>query len=279
VTSAARRWRTQLLARSIPPEVLAAAPESPYGFPSELFRRRAERSTAVAEPTPTTVRALEALPPGGTVLDVGCGAGATSLPLVKRAGRMVGVDGQDDMLEAFQRSVAAAGIQVGTLPGRWPDVAAGAPIVDTVVCGHVLYNAPDIEPFVGALDAHSSHRVVIELTETHPLSWMGDLWHRFHDLRCPVGPTVDDAEDVIRGLGFGVVREDRVSSGDAGGGGFTRREDAIALVRRRLCLPPDRDAEIVDALGPRLRERDGVWSAGPHDQTIVTLWWDVPPAR
>jgi hypothetical protein len=49
----------------------------------------------------------------------------------------------------------------------------------------------------------------------------------------------------------------------------------VALVRRRLCLRPERDDEVVDALGPRLRERDGRWSAGPGDQTVATLWWDV----
>ncbi|MGZ8611251.1 MAG: hypothetical protein ACXWX0_03130, partial [Actinomycetota bacterium] len=57
-------------------------------------------------------------------------------------------------------------------------------------------------------------------------------------------------------------------------GGFERREDAIALVRRRLCLPSDRDRDIADALGEHLVERDGRWSAGPSNQTITTMWWN-----
>ena len=273
MTSAAARWRSQLLARAIPPEILAAAPESPYGFPTELFRRRAERSADAHDPTPTTVRALEALLPGGTVLDVGCGGGATSLPLAKSAGRIVGVDEQDAMLDSFRSSVAACGPDVSTVSGRWPDVEVETPTVDVVVSGHVLYNAPDIEPFVRALDAHAARRVVVELTETHPLAWMADLWRRFHDLASPVGPVSDDAQEAIRDLGYRAVREDRRS--DHAGGGFGRREDAIAFIRRRLCVSADHDDEIVEALGPRLRERDGLWSAGPDDQTIVTLWWDV----
>jgi hypothetical protein len=31
----------------------------------------------------------------------------------------------------------------------------------------------------------------------------------------------------------------------------------------------------VEALGARLVEHDGLWSAGPNEQPIVTLWWDV----
>jgi hypothetical protein len=59
------------------------------------------------------------------------------------------------------------------------------------------------------------------------------------------------------------------------GRGFERREDAIGLVRRRLCLPAGRDDEIADALGTRLSEHDGLWSAGPYEQQVVTLWWDT----
>ncbi|MGH2539120.1 MAG: hypothetical protein ACRDGK_01205, partial [Actinomycetota bacterium] len=67
----------------------------------------------------------------------------------------------------------------------------------------------------------------------------------------------------------------RVDTEDAAGGGFERRDDAVAMVRRRLCLPPERDVEVAEALGSRLSERHGLWRAGPGDQPVVTLWWDV----
>ena len=60
----------------------------------------------------------------------------------------------------------------------------------------------------------------------------------------------------------------------AGRGGFEQREDAVALIRRRLCLGPENDPEIAEALGDRLAEREGLWSAGPPEQILVTLWWD-----
>ena len=70
-----------------------------------------------------------------------------------------------------------------------------------------------------------------------------------------------------------------VDTEDMAGSGFERREHAVALVRRRLCLTPERDGEIARALGPRLREHDGLWSAGPREQRVVTLWWDVDALR
>jgi 2-polyprenyl-3-methyl-5-hydroxy-6-metoxy-1,4-benzoquinol methylase len=77
-------WRRALEARAIPEATLRAAPESPWGFPTDLFRARSEVA-ARAPTTPTTARGLEALPDGGTVLDVGVGGGATSLPLATAA--------------------------------------------------------------------------------------------------------------------------------------------------------------------------------------------------
>jgi SAM-dependent methyltransferase len=274
--SAFDRWRGQLEARAIPEEILAAAPVPPWGYPPTIFRTRAERSTD-RPATPTTLRALEALPEGGTVLDVGCGGGATSIPLASRADLLVGVDGSPEMLETFRELAGGAGVKAQTIEGTWPDAAERAPICDVVVCGHVFFNVADLEPFVRALDAHARVRVAVELTERHPLAWMNDLWLRFHGVRMPEGPTADDAQAALGELGIAVHREDRH---ERGAGGFEHREDAVALARRRLCLRPKDDARLIEALGPgRLARSEGLWSAGPKDQVVATLWWDRSPDR
>lgn len=276
MSTAADHWREQLEAWAIPDEILAAAPESPYGFATECFRRRGERAVG-AEPKPTTRRALEALPEGGTVLDVGVGGGGTSLPLAGRAGSIVGFDAQPDMLEGFRENAARLNVQVETLAGAWPDDADAAPMADVVVAGHVCYNTPDLEPFARALDRHARHRVVLELTDRHPLAWMSDLWRTFNGLSRPNGPTADDAEAVLHEAGFDVAREDWPVNEQHGTSGFARREEAIHQVRRRLCLPADRDDEIAEALGDRLRLIDGLWDVGPDERTLVTLRWDSRP--
>lgn len=279
VSAALERWRRLLEARRIPDRILEAAPESPYGFPAELFRRRAEAITRSPDATPTITRAREALPPGGTVLDVGVGGGATSLPLAAPAAAgpvaksIAGVDGQRDMLDTFEATAGELGVEVQTILGPWPDVAAKAPSTDVVVCGHVLYNVQDLAPFVLALDGHAHRRVVTELTREHPVAWMAGLWRTFHGLEWPEGPTADDALEALGELGIDARREDRTASGDRGGG-FTRREDAVALIRRRLCLTSGRDGEVADALGDLLRIEDGLWSSGPANRVVVTLWWD-----
>lgn len=271
--SALARWAEQLEARAIPAPILEAAPESPWGFPPELFRVRADRAAA-AEPTPTTLRAREALPGGGSVLDVGCGGGATSLPLADRAGLLVGVDGSAGMLATFVEAAEALGVDVRTVEGAWPEVAGSTRVCDVAVCGHVLYNVPELAPFVRALEEHAERRIVLELTDRHPVAWMNDLWLRFHRVTFPDGPTAGDAEAALRELGISVRREDRPAT-DERHGGFARRKDAVAFARRRLCLTADRDVEVDEALGDRLREVDGLWSAGPPGgHSVVTLWWD-----
>ena len=271
--TAADRWRERLAEWAIPDEIVAQAPESPWGFATECFRRRGEMAPD-PEPTPTTRRALEALPAGGTVLDVGVGGGATSLPLAGRAGSIVGIDQQSDMLEGFLANAAAAGVDACAVTGAWPEASADVERADIVLAGHVVYNVSALEPFARALDSHARRRAVLELTLRHPLDWMSDLWLRFHELERPDGPTANDAAEVLEDLGFRPEREERLVTDRHASGGFRRREDAIHSVRKRLCLSADHDPEIADALGGRLRELHDLWDVGPEERTVVTLWWD-----
>jgi SAM-dependent methyltransferase len=245
---------------AIPPEILDSAPESPWGCPPGLFARAAERAVdagAVA-PTPSLRRALEALGEGGSVLDVGAGGGAASLPLCPPATDVTAVDQSPQMLARFAELAERQGVRHREVEGLWPDVAGEVGAADVVVCNHVLYNVGDLLPFVTALTDHARRRVVVEITAMHPQALLNPLWEHFHGVRRPTRPTAGDAAAVLRDLGLEVGVEEF--------DGPLRwhdhhHDERVAFTRRRLCLPPERDAEVAARLPPPVPL--------PH----VTLWW------
>jgi SAM-dependent methyltransferase len=261
VTSAADRWAHQLEAWAIPDEILATAPESPWGFRPSMFRA----------PDPddgsdgcSRRRALEALPDAGTLLDVGAGGGAASLPVaVAVAGgarQVVAVDESADMLAALAARADELGVAHVEVVGRWPDVADQVGPADVVVCHHVAYNVAALAPFALALTDHARRRVVMELTVAHPRADLAPLWRHFHHLERPAGPTADDAVAVLVEAGLDVSAETFVAPARPG----RDRAEWVALMRRALCLTADRDGEI-DALLPAGAE------LGPRH--VVALWW------
>lgn len=268
-TGALERWREQLDGWAIPEEILAAAPESPWEFPVGLFRSRARRAGS-RPATPSNLEAARFLPEGGTVLDVGAGGGAASLPLAGSAGRLMAVDESAGMVASFldaagQRGVAAEGIE-----GRWPEVAGRVAPADVVVCHHVLYNVADLAPFARALTGHARRRVVAELTERHPLVGLAPLWRRFHDLDRPAGPSAGDAVAALGALGLEVDRQDWENQDRFG---FDDFDELVAFTRRRLCLPARRDPEVAQALLEQgTHQVDGIWVSG-QPRRVTTLSW------
>lgn len=258
---AARRWRADLDSWAIPPEILDAAPESPWGCPPDLFARAAEEALdkQADAPTPSLLRALEVLPEGGSVLDVGAGGGAASLPLCPPAASVTAVDQSPGMLERFADLAERQGITHREVEGLWPEVAGQVTAVDVVVCNHVLYNVGDLVPFVTALTDKARRRVVVEITATHPQSLLNPLWEHFHGLSRPTRPTADDAVAVLRELGLevGVCEFDGPMRWQN-----HQHDDVVPFMRRRLCLPPERDAEVAALLPPPVPR--------PH----VALWWE-----
>ena len=266
---ALQRWREQLDGWAIPSEILAAAPESPWGYPVGLFRSRARRAGS-RPATPSNLEAARFMPEGGSVLDVGAGAGAASLPLAGLASRLVAVDESPAMVASFLDAADAAGVPAEAVEGRWPEVAGRVGPADVVVCHHVLYNVADLAPFALALTGHARRRVVAELTDRHPLAGLRPLWRRFHDLDRPTGPGADDAVAALGAAGLEVDRQDWEQPDRFG---FDDFDELVAFTRRRLCLPAARDPEVAEALlDVGTRQVDGVWVSG-QPRRVTTLSW------
>ncbi len=251
---AAARWRELLQARAIPAEILAAAPRDPSRHDPARFV-----ASVTPRDTPSRRAALQLLgPDGGTVLDVGCGAGAAGLALVPKVSHLTGVDHADDMLRAFERACEQRGLAHRSVHGPWPQAAADAGIADVVVSHHVGYNTLDLVPFVVALGAAARRGVVVELHAVHPGAWLDPLWLRFHGLRRPPPATADDVLALFAEVGIHpeVQRWTRTAQ--------SRNPEAeLDFSMRRLCLPAERRGEVAEAVA-RL---------GPRHRDLVTISW------
>ena len=257
---AARDWAAALAGWAIPDEILAQAPESPWAcIPSDFA---ADRSGTVE--TPSTPLEREVLPIGGTVLDVGCGGGRASLALAPPAAHITGVDENPAMLALLTRTARVRGVATSTRLGRWPDVAGAAPIVDVVVCHHVVYNVADIVPFLRALTARARLAVVLELTSHHPQAAWSDAWRHFWGVERPTRPTADDLIALVRALGWApeVWRHQRRADDDP----FRDTDRAVRSTVLRLCLT----AERAHGVPAYLAEHPLRWSDG-----LVTIRWSV----
>lgn len=254
------RWRADLASWAIPDEILAQAPEEPWIHPVSMFTVDDEIPDSHSHRI-----ARDAVPTGGSVLDVGSGGGRASMSLVPPASMLVGVDHQQGMLDAFTDAAMRRSVRSQVHLGDWPAVADDVPECDVVVCHHVAYNVADLGPFLIALDAHARLRVVLEVPEHHPLSNMNPLWKQFWDLDRPTRPTAEDVAAIALALGFDAHLD--LWQDETWGQRVTLPDDErVRFARIRLCLTQDRDADVAAAL---IAQSD----ARPRD--VATIWWDV----
>ncbi len=255
-----QRWSEALAAWAIPDAILSQAPTNPWVHPPKMFRSTDDDPSD----TPSMRAATALLGDGGCVLDIGCGGGRSSLPLGARlVTEAIGVDEQQAMLDQFTTAAASRSIPMQTVLGRWPAVADVAPVADVVVCHHVVYNVAQIDEFIRALSSHATRGVVVELPDRHPTSPFNGLWKRFWNLDRPTEPSAELFVEVVRCAGYEPhveqsIRPPRKQQLD--------QAEFVEFTRQRLCLSPDRDPEIAEALASDF-ESDST--------SIVTVWWRV----
>jgi hypothetical protein len=197
------------------------------------------------------------------VIDIGCGSGAASVPLVPPATRLIGVDSSPEMLASFARAAEETGAPHTEVLGEWTEVAGELPSADVAVCRNVVYNVAPIVAFVTALTSHASRRVVVELTEFHPSVALAPLWKRFWGLERPDGPTAAMFANVLDDLGYEVVVEREIRPSVKA---VADPEEYVAFVRRRLCLDRSEDSAVTSALA-QLPDQD--------ETTAVVMSWNT----
>jgi hypothetical protein len=175
------------------------------------------------------------------------------------------------MLGLLAARAAEAGLAARMVHGRWPDVAAQVPPADVVTCHHVVFNVPDLGPFLEALTAHARRRVVIETAAAHPLTSLNPLWLRFHGLKRPDRPTAGDTLAILAAMGRnpGHTEWSRPAEAD-----YRSMAELVEVTRRRLCLPPERAAEVEAALVELGIKPGQPRDLGSSGRDVVTIWWE-----
>ena len=254
------RWRGLLAGRAIPDAVLAVAPGDPYRQLPERFA-----AAEVPDDTPSRRAGLALLgEAGGTVLDVGCGAGAASLALGDAVTHVTGVDDATDMLAAFTRACLERDVPWQGVLGAWPEVAVEAGQADVVLAHHLVYDVAELSEFVAALDRAARRGVVVELTEQHPCAWQDPLWRRFHGLDRPAPPTAHDAIAVISEVLDAAPHVERWMPAASRATGEPD-EEHLRLLCDQLCVPTSRADEVAAA----------VRGLEPDPSGAVTVSWSA----
>lgn len=233
--SAAEQWRHDLALWAIPPEILDQAIEKPWIHPPALFD-----IPDVILDSLSHQRAREAMPIGGTVLDIGCGGGVAAFAITPPAGHVIGVDEQEEMLKLFRANAERYEVTSETFLGQWPSIADQIPMADVVTVHHVAFNVGEIVPFLAALDAHARRRVVIEVPINHPMTNMSEGWRHFWGISRPMVPAAKDLISVLAEMGISATIEyfeGQILLDKS-------LPDSNSFIRRRLCLPDERQGEV-----------------------------------
>lgn len=254
---ASQKWKSDLEAWSIPQEIIDQAPESPWIHPPVLFQ-----IPQLIDLNPSHQKAFDALPEGGSILDIGCGGGIAAFAMGSKAALVIGVDHQSEMLDMFTDNANQRNIDSKVYEGFWPAVEKNVEVADVAVAHHVVYNVQEIVPFINAMNSHARKRVVLEMPQHHPLSNLSDAWKYFWKLDRPENPTPQDLKNVLGEMGInahlhlwdGKLRQER------------NLDDAVRFTRIRLCLPESREPEV----------RQFLENHPPSEiRPLATIWWDI----
>jgi SAM-dependent methyltransferase len=273
-TEAREAWREALEAWAIPERLVAGVEESPYSWPAHLYRLTQRLDAESSRESPTVLIVDDLVGEGGSVLDIGAGAGRLSIPLAVRGHRVTAVERDEEMARVLEDEARRARVGITRIIGSWPHVAGNAHTHDVCVSAHVVYDVAAIGPFIEAMHRASRRAVVIEMTPRHPWSGLAKYFRALHGIDRPSRPTVDDFAEVVEEV-VGIEPERRHwSSGPAFR--FADLQELLAFYRRRLLVPPARSLEAAALLEPDVHRLDDGWLVlGEPEREVVAVWWST----
>ena len=270
MNTAVSRWRNGLESWRLPDHLAEGVTESTYTSPPALWRRaRLAEARHGAGETSRLVR--ECLGDDGSLLDVGAGTGRLSVPFARAGFRVTAVEPDEAMAEGLAAEAKELGTTVRRVAEVWPAAAEAAGAHDVVLCANVVYNVPDLPPFIEGLHHAARRAVVVELTPAHPWTHLMPYYLALHGHQLPHEPTAETfCEVVSETLG---ITPNRVDWNRGGVHRFADLQELIAYYGRRLLVPAERAEELMQVLSPDVQEEDGWLVLGDPVRPSVTLWW------
>jgi SAM-dependent methyltransferase len=271
-TDAREAWRRHLESWALPDALLEGVEESPYGWDAHVFERIRALDAESGRDSPTVALVDDILGGGGSVLDIGAGAGRLSIPLALRGHRVTAVERDEDLARALGAGAERERVEVTRIVGSWPQVAGNAHLHDVTLSAHVVYDVTAIGPFVEAMQKTARRAVAIEMTARHPWTGLSRYYRALHGIERPSRPTVDDFAAVVEEV-VGVTPERRwwVETPSLR---FADVQELLAFYRRRLLVPPERSLEAAALLEPDVHRLDDRWLIlGAAEREVVALWW------
>jgi SAM-dependent methyltransferase len=231
-TDWAARWRAIYAARNEQQRRVRGREGDFWAGCSEMFARGIDAPDALRD------LILARIEPGDSVLDVGAGSGRYSIPIAARAREVIAVEPSPGMGETLSAEAGKRGIaNIRLVPSGWLD--ADAPAADVVLCAHVLYFTPDVEPFVRKLDVHARRTCLIVLRVDQMQANLAGLFEEIWGEPQAPEPSFIDLYNVL--YQTGIAAEVSIRRGGGGPSRFATLDDAEAMATRVLS-PPDEAA-------------------------------------
>lgn len=270
----AARWRDLVETRrrrieALPTEQAAGAGAAGGGYwdrRADQFRRLSEQHDPAADPLVALL--AEALA-GGTLLDVGAGAGRYALPLAAQASLVTAVEPSAGMRSHLEERARAAGLaNLRVVPATWEEAEVDPH--DVVLASHILYPIADVVPFVQKLVAHARRAWFLTIRVDPLGAELAPLWREVWGTPYPEEPTFLDLYHLLFALG---LRPNARLKPFAGPPAAASLDEALALARSRLFLPEGRrehDARIRAFLAEHMREQGGRWQwPGRRQEAVI----------
>lgn len=235
-----------------------------------------DRATKLSPPDQALLATvLKSIDSNTTVIDIGAGTGAWTIPLAKVAYRVTAVDPSPAMLDVLKSNLKAERItNVGIVQAQWEEAEVSNH--DVTLCSHSMYSVPDLAAFVNKVNEKTLKRAFMILRLKSRNGVLADLWQKYYNTPKPEEPSFILAYNLLYAMGiYGDVEIDPHP-------GFRKDEtidDAVNFVRSALQLEirPGLLEELRQYLEGVLTYSFGAYQWPEKTQNALISW--TPPGR